>query len=104
MNSQITKLKDRFSKLSTKLLGFVASHRLSIMFVIFGLVVGLALFRTGSYTSPSRDEVTYEQKLTEQKSITIDTELVDKIKASIDDEDSSISENTAPGRTNPFNE
>lgn len=104
MNNKFAKLKERFSKLGPRLLGLVSNHRLTIMIVIFGLVVGLALFRARAYTNPARDEATYEQKLAEQKSITIDAELVEKIKASIDDEDASITENTAPGRTNPFNE
>jgi len=104
MNNQISKFKESFTKFGSRLFSSIANYRLTIMFVIFGLVVGLALFRARSYTNPVRDEAVYEQKLTEQEPITIDTELIDKIKASIDDEDSSITENTAPGRTNPFNE
>lgn len=104
MSEKSEALKKRIANFGTKVLEFITTYRLTIMFVIFGMVVGFALFRARNYSNPARDETVYEQVLAEQKAITIDTELIDKIKASIDDEDSSITENTAPGRTNPFNE
>lgn len=104
MKKEKVPLKTQLTNLVTRLTGFVSIYRLTLMVVLFGVVVGFALFRASTYSNIPRNESKFEELTGQSKVVKIDTELIDRIRASVDDEDPSIGENTSPGRTNPFSE
>lgn len=87
-----------------KLSSFVSKYKGTLIFAAFGLVVGLSFYRAQTYSDPARNEAHYQEQLQQSTTIDIDNELLDKIKASVDDDDTSVNQSTQPGRTNPFSE
>lgn len=104
MKKEKTPLKTQLPELGAKLVSYVTKYRVTIMIVLFGLVVGFSLYRASTYSEIPRNEAKFEELNAQTKLITIDTALIERIRASVDEENPQIGQNTAPGRTNPFSE
>ena len=104
MKKEKVSLKNQLTQKGARLITFVSVYRVTIMIVAFGAVVGFSLYRAQSYSNPVRNEAKYEELIAGQKVTKINTELIDTIKASVDDDETNVDTSTAPGRTDPFTE
>jgi hypothetical protein len=83
---------------------FVAAHAFVIVFVVGGLAIGFSLVRARSYLNPSRDEDKYTSAASKLNYSKVDQKVLSRLKLTQNDQQSQVSKNLAPNRTNPFNE
>lgn len=83
---------------------FIAAHAFVIVFVVGGLSIGFSLVRARSYLNPSRDETRYTDGSAKINYSKIDQKILDRLKLTQNEQQSQVSKNLAPNRSNPFNE
>src|SRR5688572_20290382 len=104
MKKEKVPLKAQLSEFGDKIVSFVSKYRVTLMIVVFGAVVGFSLFRSSTYSNVPRNETKFEELNTKSKVVKIDTDLIERIKESVDDDEPSIGGSPTSGRTNPFSE
>lgn len=100
MNNEINKIKNS----STKYIDFIYRNQVFIVLVICSAVLIFALLQSRTYLNPERNEARYEEERLKINYATIDEEVVNEIKATLDDKNITVDSNFVPDRRNPFAE
>ena len=104
MNDQLQDTLDKASDFGHKFANFTAKHRIVIIFLIASSAIMLALLQSRTYLNPERDEARYEEERVLINYSTVDQEIVDKLSATLEDQDINVDSNFVPNRNNPFSE
>ena len=82
----------------------LSAHGILCMFIVAGIAIGLALYRSNIYLNPSRDEVKYDELTAGVNFNKIDYKLVERLSQALNDANVTVTQSTVPGRNNPFSE
>ena len=96
--------KEQLTALFNRVRKMLVAHGVFVMFVIAGLSIGFALYKSSGYINPPRDEAKYKELSANTTYSKIDYSLVQKLSESLNDPDVKVTQNIAPGRKNPFSE
>jgi fumarate reductase subunit C len=100
MNKELDKIKNS----STKYIDFIYKNQVFIVLVVCSAVLIFALLQSRTYLNPERNEVRYEEERLKINYSTIDEEIVNEIRATLDDKNITVDSNFVPDRRNPFAE
>ena len=97
-------IKLKLSNFASRFINYFEKHRATILFLLIGISIGYVSYNSQQYLSPTPNQDTYNQKISEVKVKTIDYDFVNKLQQSIDDQEIDITNDSGSGRSNPFNE
>jgi hypothetical protein len=100
MSNELDKIKNS----STKYIDLIYKNQVFIVLLICSAVLIFALLQSGTYLNPERNEARYEEERLKINYATIDEDIVNEIKATLDDKNIIVDSNFVPDRRNPFAE
>lgn len=98
-------MNQSFEKITQSLesfIQFVTKHRFVFVFFIASSAVIAALLQSNSFLNPPRNESLYQEEKALINYSKINQEVVEKLRATQEDEDFEINPIFVPDRTNPF--
>ncbi|MCA9346472.1 hypothetical protein KC960_03195 [Candidatus Saccharibacteria bacterium] len=98
----LQKYLDKLKKFADSSIEFVANYRVLILFMILGLAVGFALYRTGTFINISRDEQRYTEETARIKYSKIDEKIIESFSDKKTDKNVEVNSQYDPTRSNPF--
>ncbi|MFT4532140.1 MAG: hypothetical protein ACI9T8_000150 [Candidatus Saccharimonadales bacterium] len=95
---------DSLKAIGSKLVSFVTKYRFTAAIAIAAASVIAAILTSGTYLSPPRNDLRYEEEKIKINYSSIDLEVVEKLSATQEDATIEVNGSLVPSRSNPFEE
>jgi hypothetical protein len=104
MDKNKQSLQDKIKSRIPVVASLITKYRFTILFIILGCALGLALLNTQSYINVPRNEQRYSDESLKIKYKSIDDTALNSFKQEQQDQDVEVNSRYDPTRKNPFTE